>query len=81
MAVIPFNPSAPVIHPQFFPSPDTYRYDNTYVRFSVSCVAYLAKTVEGSPEEILVKLSHCMVQMHTGRWRRLTLPHNCFTTD
>ncbi|KAH7903334.1 hypothetical protein BJ138DRAFT_1096518 [Hygrophoropsis aurantiaca] len=61
----PFDPSAPNgrLHPRFFPSPDTFKQDDALVKFDylrpldgdVSCVAYLAKTVEADPVDVVVK--------------------------
>ena len=61
--VKPLDPSAPAIHPRFFPSPNAYRHDDALVKFAyqaplernVSCVTYLAKTIEASPRYIVVK--------------------------
>lgn len=61
--VTPFNPSFPAIHPRFFPSPDTYWYDDVPVKFAyqrpleknVSCITYLAETIEDNPKDIVVK--------------------------
>lgn len=61
--ITPFNPSAPTIHPRFFPSPDTYWYNDALIHFfyqepleqDVSCSAYFAKTIEDRPKTITVK--------------------------
>ena len=61
--VKPLDPSALAIHPRFFPSPNAFRHDGAVVKFAyqeplernVSCVTYLAKTIEASPKHIVVK--------------------------
>ncbi|KAG8213574.1 hypothetical protein J3R82DRAFT_10230 [Butyriboletus roseoflavus] len=64
-AVTPLNISARQIrvHPRFCPTPNTYRYKNTLVKFpyrapleqSDSCVTYRASTIEDKPRDIFVK--------------------------
>ncbi|KAF9231648.1 hypothetical protein BU15DRAFT_55889 [Melanogaster broomeanus] len=55
--------SRPAPHPRFFPSPDEYICDGARVKFSYerplernpACVTYLAKTIEDSPINVVVK--------------------------
>ena len=62
-SVIPFNSSAPAMHPWFYPSPDTYLHNDAQVKFAyqralernVSCVTYLAKIIENNPKDIIIK--------------------------
>jgi hypothetical protein len=59
----PYNTNLPRPHPRFYPTPTTYsgkgaRFEFTYeqpLQHNVSCVTYLAKTIEEHPRRIVVK--------------------------
>lgn len=59
----PYDHSKPTNHPRFFPSPNRYLHNGGLIEFEYrepleeneSCVTYHARTVENSPQDIVVK--------------------------